>query len=106
VSIKGGEAFSTLTPCAAYSIKSCMKKTTDAQSRYLSAIAGFWCKNGYGPTVRDLCRSLGITSTNGAIDMLHRLERRGLIVWPYSGNGNRLQRALRTVEASNAVRTA
>ena len=34
---------------------------------------------GAPPTIREICESLGITSTNGANDHLKALERKGLI---------------------------
>lgn len=36
-------------------------------------------KNGYAPTVRDICSALGIKSTSSAHDYLRRLETKGYI---------------------------
>ena len=45
----------------------------------LAAIAGFWRRNGYGPSVRDLARVIGTESTATVHYWLVALEAEGVI---------------------------
>ena len=50
---------------------------TDRQQKILDFISGFTRSNGYSPTIRDICSSLGIASTNGVNRHLDALQKKG-----------------------------
>jgi repressor LexA len=52
---------------------------TVAQLRVLRAIEDFIALHKFPPTVRELCRRLGTTSTNNVAERLAILERKGFI---------------------------
>ena len=49
------------------------------QRRILRYIDQFTEKNGFPPTLREICRQFGISSTNGARYHLHRLREKGYL---------------------------
>ena len=46
----------------------------------LNAIKEFYIKNGYPPTIRDLCRILNLKSTSSVAMYMDRLKERGEII--------------------------
>lgn len=52
---------------------------TSRQTEIVVHVARYVRANGIAPTVRELADALGITSTNGVVDHLLALERKGLI---------------------------
>lgn len=54
--------------------------TTERQRAVLRAIAEHYAEHGTTPTVRELCRLTGITTTNGIKSHLRALAKRGLIL--------------------------
>jgi Mn-dependent DtxR family transcriptional regulator len=57
---------------------------TPTQRRYLQAIQDFIDADGWYPAVDDITAALGYSSCNGTHEVLERLERDGLIEWPWS----------------------
>lgn len=49
------------------------------QIAVLRAVRSLSARHGYPPSIADLCRALGIRSTNGVSDHLKALERKGCI---------------------------
>lgn len=70
-----------------------MTALTERQAELLRYLEEFIQTNGYAPSVREIGSALGIRSTNGVIELLKKLERKGRI-WRAPGRG----RALRIVE--------
>ena len=64
----------TLTPART------MRHTTKRQLEILAFIAGCVDGQGYPPTIREILRHCGLTSTSGVAAHLNRLAERGLIV--------------------------
>lgn len=60
-------------PCAK------LVKITSRQLQVLSCIRDYFEANGRPPTIREIGKLLGITSTNGVADHLQALESKGLI---------------------------
>lgn len=58
---------------------------TARQAEVLRAIARHYRRHGVPPTVRDLCKALGIASPNGVTCHLEALARKGAIVWRQDG---------------------
>jgi SOS-response transcriptional repressor LexA len=56
-----------------------MRGLTDTQRHVLHVIREHVDKNGYPPTVREICDAVGYKSTNAAGDVLKALERKGAI---------------------------
>lgn len=54
---------------------------TPRQLEYLRLIDRETARNGFSPTIRELCQALGITSTNAMADGLWALRRRQLLTW-------------------------
>lgn len=54
--------------------------TTDRQMAVVAAIAEWLAARGYPPTVRELSRTMGI-STNDVFQKLVRLRRDGVVDW-------------------------
>ncbi len=52
---------------------------TDRQLQLLCVIADFHQANGFPPSIREMCRAMKITSTNGLADKLKALEVKGMI---------------------------
>jgi repressor LexA len=52
---------------------------TARQHEALAYIADYTTANGYPPTFRELCKGLGMSSTNAANDHLKALEKKGYI---------------------------
>lgn len=52
---------------------------TPTQRLYLRAVATLTQRRGFPPSTRELCRELGVSSTNGVAELLRRLEKQGLI---------------------------
>jgi repressor LexA len=58
------------------------------QKRILRYIDRFREKNGFPPTLREICKQFGISSTNGARYHLHRLREMGYVeISPYRSRG-------------------
>ena len=55
------------------------KKATDKQLRVLSYVKDQIRKNGYAPSVREICQALGLRSTSTVHGYLARLQKKGLI---------------------------
>ena len=56
-----------------------MEKLKPKERKVLDYIKNFKIKNGFAPTVRDVCRDLGYKSTSTVHMYLNRLERFGYI---------------------------
>lgn len=56
------------------------KGLTDRQAQCLLYINHSIQKNGYPPTLREICDHMGVSSTNGVNDHLRALERKGFII--------------------------
>ena len=54
-------------------------KATDKQLRVLNFVNDEIMKNGYAPTVREICEALNLRSTSTVHGYLARLEKKGLI---------------------------
>ena len=54
-------------------------KATDKQLRVLNFVNDEKMKNGYAPTVREICEALNLKSTSTVHGYLARLEKKGLI---------------------------
>ena len=74
---------------------------TDRQMRVLVAIEQFLDSRGYPPTVRALCDMLEMSSTNGMLEHLRALERKG-----YIERDRGEARGIRVVVASKGARLA
>ncbi|MBR3281171.1 MAG: transcriptional repressor LexA [Clostridia bacterium] len=55
------------------------KKATDKQLRVLAYVKDQIKKNGYAPSVREICQALGLRSTSTVHGYLARLQKKGLI---------------------------
>ncbi len=55
------------------------RKVTDKQLRVLAYVKDQIKKNGYAPSVREICQALGLHSTSTVHGYLARLQKRGLI---------------------------
>ena len=55
------------------------KKATDKQLRVLANVKEQIKKNGYAPSVREICQALGLSSTSTVHGYLARLQKKGLI---------------------------
>lgn len=55
------------------------KKATDKQLRVLTYVKDQIRKNGYAPSVREICQALGLHSTSTVHGYLARLQKKGLI---------------------------
>jgi repressor LexA len=55
------------------------KKATDKQLRVLAYVKDQIRKNGYAPSVREICQALGLRSTSTVHGYLARLHKKGLI---------------------------
>jgi repressor LexA len=53
----------------------------DKQQRILMAIKLFWHRNGYAPSLREICTDADISSTSVAVWHLERLQDAGLITY-------------------------
>lgn len=56
-----------------------MKEATETQKRVLRFILAFKADNGMPPTLRDICRHLGATSTYAAHGHIAALVKKGLL---------------------------
>ena len=52
---------------------------TERQAAVLRFIVAFLMRNAFPPTLREIGRHMGIESTNGVVDQLRALERKGYI---------------------------
>lgn len=52
---------------------------TNRQQQVLDFIVAHTAETGYAPTVREIAKHLGIKSTNGVVDHLKAIERKGWI---------------------------
>ena len=52
---------------------------TDRERQILRAIVNATATKGFPPSVRELCETLHIASTNGMIEHLRKLVRKGLL---------------------------
>lgn len=57
-----------------------MKPLTDRQLQILAAIAALVEAKGYAPSIRELGKDTGITSTYGVECAIVQLEKRGLVI--------------------------
>jgi repressor LexA len=55
------------------------RKVTDKQLRVLAYVKEQIKKNGYAPSVREICQALGLHSTSTVHGYLSRLQKRGLL---------------------------
>jgi repressor LexA len=51
----------------------------DKQQRILYAIKAFWHRNGFAPSLREICTDADISSTSVAVWHLERLQDAGLV---------------------------
>lgn len=56
-----------------------MRALTDRQARVLDCIRSYLNERGYPPTIRELGELIGVRSTNGVVDHLRALERKGYL---------------------------
>ncbi len=56
-----------------------MNELTDKQKQVLSFIISFQDKNRYIPSVREICKGIGVTSSSTVHDYLQRMEEKGYI---------------------------
>ena len=56
-----------------------MKSATERQTDVLWAIHRLTCELGVPPTVRELGARIAVSSTNGVVDHLNALVRKGLV---------------------------
>lgn len=62
-----------------------MRALTDTQARLLRYIREYHYNYGFAPSVREMGTFMGISSTNGVLDHLKALERKGQILrMPYA----------------------
>jgi len=54
-------------------------RTSDKQQRIYDYIADFIADNGFGPTVREICAAVGLSSPSAVHNQLKKLEEQGLI---------------------------
>jgi repressor LexA len=54
---------------------------TDRQLEVLAWISAYIARLGYSPSLRDIGKAHGIASTNGVLDHLWALRRKGLVTW-------------------------
>ena len=54
-------------------------KSDDRQSQIMMYISDYLAKNGYPPTVREICQGVGLKSPSTVHGYLLKLEERGLI---------------------------
>jgi repressor LexA len=54
---------------------------TERQKEILAWIAEFISRNGFSPTVRELCLAFNFASTEGAMCHLRPLRRKGWLDW-------------------------
>jgi repressor LexA len=59
-----------------------VKPPTARQGEVLAFFAAFAAEHGYPPTLRELARHLGVTSSNGASDHVRLLIRKGYLQRP------------------------
>lgn len=71
---------------------------TPARKRFLRAVVRLTKKQGFPPTIRELCDALGYRSTNAAAEMREKLAQSGHLT--FRGFG---ARTLRLTEAGQAV---
>lgn len=57
-----------------------MAANTDKQQQILNYIQAYSSENGYPPTVREICRGVGLNSPSTVHGYLNRLEKRGLLI--------------------------
>ena len=70
-----------------------MKPLTGRQREVLAAFAKRQIDLGRPPTLRELGRDLGIRSTNGVMDHVHALVRKGCMQWGTAPPGNHARTA-------------
>lgn len=56
-----------------------MKKLQNSQQQIYEFLLDFYNKNGFPPTVREICAAVGLNSTSTVHTHLSKLEQRGLI---------------------------
>lgn len=71
---------------------------TARQLEVLRAIWSYFVERGHPPTVRELGARLGIRSTNGVMDHLYAIARKGLVDW-----SPKLSRTLRLTPSAIAL---
>lgn len=65
-----------------------LQTLTARQGEILAAIVAYWREHAKPPSIRELCDTLGISSTNGLTTQLRLLERKGAVEWE-RGRGSR-----------------
>jgi repressor LexA len=55
------------------------KEATPRQMQVLTCVRAFVAMHGYPPTLREIGDAIGITSTNGVVEHLRALARKGYI---------------------------
>jgi SOS-response transcriptional repressor LexA len=75
-----------------------MNRVTDRQRAILDTIRTYTAAHGFPPTIREIGLQVGIHSTNGVVDHLRALERKGLI--ERTATRSRSIRILREVPAT------
>jgi repressor LexA len=78
-----------------------MKRLTDRQQQALDFIRFYTASNGFPPSVRDIADHMGIRSTNGVMDHLNALVRKGRIT-----RSEKLSRSIRLVGGSPPLAAA
>lgn len=66
---------------------------TNKQEKLFQAIKKYIDENGYSPTVRELCKMVGVSSPATVQGMLKRLKAKGYIDYVYNRN-----RTIRIIE--------
>jgi repressor LexA len=77
------------------------KRLTEKDKTAYLAIERFVKENGYPPTVRELCRILGVTSTSSIIFRLKSLKEKGYI--SYTNGGRRTIRIIKRIDDASTV---
>lgn len=73
-----------------------MSDLTPRQAATVEAIRSFTQRHGYAPTTREIGRLVGVRSTNAVLEMVERLERKGVLTrGPKGMPGPRGQRRTR-----------
>lgn len=70
-------------------------RLTDRQRLVLSAVMRLVEERGFAPTLREIGEAVGIVSTNGVLDHLKALERKGYLLRAEEGGKTRTLRVLR-----------
>ena len=61
------------------------------------AIEAWIAEHGYSPTIKELAKALGLSSSSPAFYRVQKLLDAGLLVWPLAHGGKRRSRTMRLV---------